>query len=91
MATTKKIDKTDLESINKLREEYSQNSMKLGMVSVDEYNVNQQLQQIVSTKEELFSVLEKLKKQEFELIENLKEKYGDGQINIEQGTFTSIE
>tara|TARA_Y100000034_G_scaffold111030_1_gene143689 strand:- start:95 stop:370 length:276 start_codon:yes stop_codon:yes gene_type:complete len=91
MATTKKIDKTDLESINKLRDEYSQNSMQLGMVSVDEYNVNQQLQQIVSTKEELFSGLEKLKKQEFELIEKLKERYGDGQINIEQGTFTSIE
>ncbi len=88
--TTKKIDKTDLESINKLREDYSQNSMQLGMVSVDEYNVNQQLQQIVSAKEEVFSSLEKLKKQEFELIENLKEKYGDGQINIEQGTFTSI-
>ena len=91
MATTKKIDKTDLESINKLREDYSKNSMQLGMVSVDEYNVNQQLQQIVSAKEEVFSGLEKLKKQEFELIENLKEKYGDGQINIEQGTFTSIE
>jgi hypothetical protein len=65
--------------------------MQLGMVSVDEYNVNQQLQQIVSAKKEVFSGLEKLKKQEFELIENLKEKYGDGQINIEQGTFTSIE
>jgi hypothetical protein len=91
MATTKKIDKTDLESINKLREDYSQNSMQLGMVSVDEYNINQQLQQIVSAKEEVFSSLENLKKQEFELIENLKEKYGDGQINIEQGTFTSIE
>ena len=88
--TTKKIDKTDLESINKLREDYSQNSMQLGMVSVDEYNVNQQLQQIVFAKEEVFSSLEKLKKQEFELIENLKEKYGDGQINIEQGTFTSV-
>ncbi len=91
MATTKKIDKTDLESINKLREEYSQNSMQVGMVSVDEYNINQQLQQIVSAKEEVFSSLENLKKQEFELMENLKEKYGDGQINIEQGTFTSIE
>ena len=90
MATTKKIEKEDLESINKLREDYSQNSMQLGMVSVDEYNVNQQLQQIVSAKEEVFSSLEKLKKQEFELIENLKEKYGDGQINIEQGTFTSV-
>jgi len=91
MATTKKIDKTDLESINKLREDYTQNSMQLRMISVDEYNINQQLQQIVSAKEEVFSSLENLKKQEFELIENLKEKYGDGQINIEQGTFTSIE
>lgn len=90
MATTKKIDKTDLESINSLRELYSQNSMELGMVTVDEYNINQQLEQVTNAKKQLFDSLETLKKQEFELIEKLKEKYGDGQINIEQGTFTSI-
>ena len=91
MATTKKIDKDDFESINKLREEYSQNSMQLGMATVDEYNVKLQLEQIDHAKKELFLSLDSLKKTEFELIENLKEKYGDGQINIEEGTFTSID
>ena len=91
MPTTKKIDKTDLDVINNLRQSYSQNSMELGMVTVDEYNVNQQLEQISTAKKQLFESLETLKKQEFELIEQLKEKYGDGQINIEHGTFTSID
>jgi len=90
MATTKKIEKEDLESINNIRAEYSDNSMNLGLVTVDEYNINLQLDQINAAKKQLFDGLESLKKQEFELIDKLKEKYGDGQINIEEGTFTSI-
>jgi len=90
MATTKKIEKEDLESINNIRKEYSDNSMNLGLVTVDEYNINLQLDQINAAKKQLFDALELLKKQEFELIEKLKEKYGDGQINIDEGTFTSI-
>jgi len=64
--------------------------MNLGLVTVDEYNINLQLDQINAAKKQLFDALELLKKQEFELIEKLKEKYGDGQINIDEGTFTSI-
>ena len=90
MATTKKIEKEDLESINNIRAEYSDNSMNLGLVTVDEYNINLQLDQINAAKKQLFDGLESLKKQEFELIDKLKEKYGDGQINIDEGTFTSI-
>ena len=90
MATTKKIEKEDLESINNIRAEYSDNSMNLGLVTVDEYNINLQLDQINAAKKQLFDALELLKKQEFELIEKFKEKYGDGQINIDEGTFTSI-
>ena len=90
MATTKKIEKEDLESINNIRAKYSDNSMNLGLVTVDEYNINLQLDQINAAKKQLFDALELLKKQEFELIEKLKEKYGDGQINIDEGTFTSI-
>ena len=34
--------------------------------------------------------LNELRESEIKLMDSLKEKYGDGQINIEDGTFTSI-
>ena len=87
---TKKIDTTDMDSINKVRNQFNEVSMNIGMVSVDEYTVTQQLNEINKVKDQLFTSLEDLKKQEQELFDQLKEKYGDGQINIEEGTFTSI-
>ena len=87
---TKKIDTTDMDSINKVRNQFNEVSMNIGMVSVDEYTVTQQLKEIVKVKEELFSSLDDLKKEEQKLFGQLKEKYGDGQINIEEGTFTPI-
>ena len=87
---TKKIDTTDMDSINKVRNEFNEVSMNLGMVSVDEYTVTQQLNEINKVKDQLFTSLEELKKEEQKLFDQLKEKYGDGQINIEEGTFTPI-
>ena len=87
---TKKIDKIDMESIQKIRNQFNEFSMNLGFVSVDEHNANQQLNEIVKVKEQLFSSLDELKKEEQKLFDQLKEKYGDGQINIEEGTFTSM-
>ena len=38
----------------------------------------------------MFSSLNELREQEIKLMDSLKEKYGDGQINIEDGTFTAV-
>jgi len=87
---TKKIDTVDMESIKTIRNKFNEVSTNLGYVSVDEYNATQQLNEIVSYKEQLFTSLDELKKEEQTIFDQLKEKYGDGQINIEEGTFTSI-
>jgi len=87
---TKKIDKIDMESITKIRNQFNEFSMNLGFVSVDEHSANEQLKEIVKVKEQIFSSLAELKKEEQKLFDQLKEKYGDGQINIEEGTFTSM-
>jgi hypothetical protein len=36
----------------------------------------------------LYSEFEELRKQEQELLEKMRERYGDGQINLAEGTFT---
>jgi c-di-AMP phosphodiesterase-like protein len=87
---TKKLEQTDIDSIIELRKKYAENTNSLGLITTDEYAINQQLEQLKSEKERLFSVLNELRDNEMKLMDSLKEKYGDGQINIEDGTFTPV-
>ena len=86
---TKKIEKVDLDELHKVRDDYSENNMKLGMISADEYLVNQQLKEIDALKQQCFETIESIKNNEIELINNLKQKYGEGQINMDEGIFIS--
>ena len=88
--TTKKLEQVDIDSIVELRQKYAENTNALGLITTDEYAINQQLEQLKSEKEKMFSSLNELRESEMKLMDSLKEKYGDGQINIEDGTFTSI-
>jgi len=88
--TTKKLEQVDIDSIVELRQKYAENTNALGLITTDEYAINQQLKQLTAEKEKMFSSLNELREQEIKLMDSLKEKYGDGQINIEEGTFTSV-
>ena len=70
-----------------IRQQYQDNNMQLGIVASDEYMVNQQLKQINDVKENCFKVLDDLRKQETDLVKSLEDKYGEGQINLEEGVF----
>ena len=88
--TTKKLEQVDIDSIVELRQKYAENTNSLGLLTTDEYAINQQLDQLKAEKEKMFSSLNELREQEIKLMDSLKEKYGDGQINIEDGTFTPV-
>jgi uncharacterized coiled-coil DUF342 family protein len=88
--TTKKLEQIDIDSIVELRQKYAENTNSLGLITTDEYAINQQLDQLKAEKEKMFSSLNELREQEIKLMDSLKEKYGDGQINIEDGTFTAV-
>ncbi len=83
----KKLEKTDLDALVQIRQQYQDNNMQLGIVASDEYMVNQQLKQINDVKENCFKVLDDLRKQETDLVKSLEDKYGEGQINLEEGVF----
>ena len=88
--STKKLDKVDIDSIVELRAKYAENTNTIGLISTDEYVVKQQLEHIQQEKDKVFNALNLLREEENKLMDSLKEKYGDGQINIEEGTFTPV-
>ena len=85
----KKLEKTDLDALTEIRQKYQENNMQIGIISSDEYFINQQLKQIEQVKENCFNTLEDLRKQESELVKSLEDKYGEGQIILEEGVFIS--
>ena len=86
---TQKLEQEHVEKINKFREQYAEFNTKIGSVSTDEYIVSEQLIEIRKTKQEFFNELKTIKQNEEEFISEMRDKYGDGQINIQDGTFTS--
>ena len=86
--TTKKLDKEHLESIQKMRTQYVEHTTMLGNIAIEQHALEQRKQMLEAEKQNKLQQIEQLKQQESELIVKLRERYGEGEINIEQGTFT---
>lgn len=89
--TTKKLDKEHVEAIQELRTQFNQNAMTLGAIAIDERMIQMQLKQLEEAKNSNLEQFDLLREQESELMQTLKEKYGEGEINLQDGTFTSAE
>jgi predicted transcriptional regulator len=85
----KKLDKEHFESIQKLRKEFASISNILGNILLERHAIQKELDHLNQEEQKFLQQFETLKQQESELMSKLKERYGDGQINIEDGTFTS--
>jgi len=85
---TRKLDKEHLDEIQAMRDAFSANSQTLGNLYIEEFSLQQQLQQLIEQRTKFMKQFVDLRKQEEELLEKMRNRYGDGQINIAQGTFT---
>lgn len=88
---TKKLDKEHLEAIQELQEKFANNARYLGSIAIELKMIEQQQRTLLDTQQSVYTDFENLRKEETQLIDALKERYGDGQINIADGTFTSAE
>lgn len=86
---TKKLDKEHLDKIQELQQQFAQNANWLGTVSIDLKMIEIQQKNVQSRQEELFHQFESLREKEQELLVELRERYGEGEIDIANGTFTS--
>jgi len=87
---TRKLDKEHLEQIQTLQQGYAENANVLGNIAIERYALQQRLAQIETEEQSKLQEIESLKQQESDLIIKLRERYGEGEINIQDGTFTEI-
>jgi hypothetical protein len=85
---TQKLDREHLDSIQELRSKFNQNAYELGVLNIDINIMEQRIKQGQLEQERLFVEFTELQQTEQTLLEAMKERYGAGSINIEDGTFT---
>ena len=87
----KKLEKTHVEEINALREAFATNSSNISSTAKEIYMLHKKQDEVESFKIQLLDQYQTLLTQESALIEKLKDHYGEGQIDIENGIFISAE
>jgi predicted transcriptional regulator len=85
---TRKLDKEHQDEIQALRSEFAKNSSTLGNIAIELHVLNRQLEMMNAEQDKFLTQFESLRTQESELMQKMRERYGDGQINIVDGTFT---
>jgi len=87
---TKKLDKEHLEQIQTLKQGYVDNANILGNIAIERHALKIRLDQVESEEQDKLQQIETLKQQESELIVKLRERYGEGEIDTNAGTFIEV-
>ncbi len=86
---TKKLNAEHIDELKLLRNKFSEISLILGNISIEEHVLQTQIQKLTDKKNENLIEFESLYTEEQRLLEKMREYYGEGQIDIVTGIFTS--
>mgnify|MGYP000844132803 CR=1 FL=1 len=81
------IESKDIDRIKKFRTEYTDIVSRLGEVEAEMLNAEMVLENIKAIKNNLSDSFRTLRLDEKNLTEDFQKKYGNGEFNIEDGTF----
>ena len=79
-----KLTTEEITELNNLRIKTSELTFQRGQLGIAEDNIKRQLNQLAEQFNELYTT-------ESEISSKLFEKYGKGEVNLEEGTFTTEE
>ena len=82
------LTKEELKSIREIQKEYTENVYKLGQLQIDYVEMSKRIEE---EKHRIFKRLEELKISENTVIDSLTRKYGDGTLNIKEGTYKPVK
>jgi chromosome segregation ATPase len=88
---TRKLDSDHVEAIQKLQTEFTESSAQIGRIAIDLHYAETQVASLKQMQLNAMDRFETLREQETTLIAQLKEHYGEGQIDVTTGTFTPAE
>ena len=84
------IDSNDIERVKKFRNEYAEVTARIGEVEVERLNLELMLANIDSVKDNLSQKFSSLRNEEQNITKEFTKKYGNGEFDMENGTFTPI-
>ena len=91
MVKSKKLEKSELENLTNLRDQYGQVTSQFGQLKVEKMLLKQQLENLEKIEFDLEQKYAELQKEESGLVESLNKKYGRGQLNLETGELTPAD
>jgi hypothetical protein len=88
MLETKKLNQEEINSIKGLQSEYNKIVFELGSIESQLVFIKKQTELLETEKAKIVVDMDTISKKEKTLIDDLQEKYGAGNINIETGEVT---
>tara|TARA_R100000951_G_scaffold80641_1_gene68444 strand:- start:1105 stop:1377 length:273 start_codon:yes stop_codon:yes gene_type:complete len=85
----KKLEKQHVTEIEQTRTKFAENNTEIALATKEIYAMQQRAQQLEAYQEQLLQQFQTLQSQETDLVNKLKEHYGEGQIDLEKGVFIS--
>jgi hypothetical protein len=85
---TRKLDAKHLEAIQTIKERYSEITSIIGNITIEQQFLQEKIAELEQEKAQQFTTLRTVTQQENELIDEMRDRYGEGQINTADGTFT---
>ena len=85
----KKLEKQHVTEIEQIRTKFAENNTEIALATKEIHAMQQRTQQLEAYQEQLLQQFQTLQSQETDLVNKLKEHYGEGQIDLEKGVFIS--
>ena len=90
MSDVIKFTDEEMVSIAKLQNDYQQSIYMLGRIDLEKTDLEQQLKDLNTRRNEIFENWKKTQQDENNLLSTLSQKYGDGSLSLKDGTFKPI-
>jgi hypothetical protein len=86
---TRKLDKEHLDELQSLRDQFNKICGILGSIAIERFAIERQLENLKTEHDRYIQQYGELQQSEEQIIEKLRAHYGEGQIDLAQGTFTA--
>jgi hypothetical protein len=82
-----KFTDAEMQQIAQLQGKYQQKIFELGQLELAKIDLDQQLNDLGNARKKLLEDWTTIQKEENDILQQLSQKYGDGVLNIKDGTF----
>ena len=91
MTTPTKLSDQELKQIQDLRTKYATLTAQLGQLKVEQIIINDQVNRLSELEEKFTKEYLNIQIEEEQFAESITKKYGEGEIDVESGLFTTTE